>query len=98
MSYVQKNKDKNYRRILVKNYACRSIGMNYFKCQAFPVAQKGGVVTAAAQITVVAQVQSLARELPHAMDEAKKKGEIRTFLGQIKMVEMLKEVLQAEGR
>ena len=62
------------------------------------MAQKGGVVTAAALITVVAQVQSLAGELTHAMDEAKKKGEIRTFLRQIKMVEMLKEVLQAEGR
>ena len=79
MYYVQKNKDNHYRRILVKNYACRSIGMNYFKCQAFPVAQKGAVVTAVALITVVAQVQSLAGELTHAMDEAKKKRRNKDF-------------------
>ena len=32
-----------------------------------------GIVTAAAQVTAVAWVRSLARELPHAMGTAKKK-------------------------
>ena len=32
-----------------------------------------GIVTAAAWVTAVAQVQSLARELPHATGEAKKR-------------------------
>ena len=34
---------------------------------------KISIVTAAAPVTVVAQIQSLAQELPHAMGVAKKK-------------------------
>ena len=44
------------------------------------LAVKGsGIVTAVAQVTAVAGVQSLAREFPHAEAWSKKKKEIKHF-------------------
>ena len=47
-----------------------SLMSKYWQILEFPggsVGQGSGVVTTAAQVTAVAQVQLLARELPHAM-------------------------------
>ena len=49
-------------------------GEEEFPCGA--VGLGSSVVTAVAQVTTVAQVWSLARELPHAMGKAKKKKEV----------------------
>ena len=47
----------------------------------FPIAVGSGIVTAMTWVTAVAQVRSLAWELPHVVDVAKNKNKNKTKLG-----------------